>query len=527
MHSMKLAVALILSTTPLWSVVSDAPLYSGLESFHTKGVSTNKKAQRYYDQGLVLFYGYNFPEAARSFRQAALLDSQCAMCFWGEALALADCINQLGMDACKDARQSIETATKLTETASPRDRALVHALAVRFSQASPKCKLNNDAYTDAMRRIYQQFPDDPDVAALFVKALMDDHKSDKEAEEVLNKALLRWPLHPALNHFNIHILEAIGQPAKALESAKRLDGLIPGVGHLQHMPAHIYYDVGLYHLASDANQRGVDADKALFSAGAIKIPEYAAFYVHNYYYLFSSLAMEGRSKEDLQIAGDLINALKSGDLPSTERVRATIYSVPYTLMVRFGKWDQLINEPRPKETTPFNLAIWQYGVGLANLRKGNSDQAKRLLSQLQTSRKRFDERKDHGPEYADDLSGLLNLAYLDLAAQIAGTQGDRKEQKKLLMRAMQIEYNLNLEMLPWYLPMRQAVGTALLEAGKPQEAQEVFEEDLQRHPHNGWALFGLMQSLRAQGKTAEANAIEGQFSKAWHYADIKLTAPRL
>ncbi len=531
---------LLLTILPLFSllegkdIATPPPLYPGFEGFHREIHTSDPTAQRYFDQGLILFYGYNFAEAARSFRQAEQYDPQCALCYWGEALALSECAQGAGDPWAMQASTAALRAQVLANAASAKDKALVQSLLEKFQiiQNQPTPALQK--YAATMKVLHQKYPNDPDITALYAKSAMEALGSDRHENiaiqntllQILADALKKNPNHVGLNHLNIHVAEAIGKPGEALQSADLLGKLVPGSGHLQHMPAHIYMHLGRYHDASAANQRGIAADDKLFREGALKIPEFAGFYLHNYFYLFASLTMEGRSSDALSTSNKLIGRLISGDLPSNPYLQDVFFSVPYLLMARFGKWEDVIKASPPPSDLFFAKGAMIYSQGLADIRSGHSKNAQASLVELKKNKQLFDAQKVDDPTRAADLSHLFDLMGLDLEAQIAASQGNHAKAIQNLKMAVTIEDNLDTSMLPWYLPMRQALATELLTAGQFPEALKVFEEDLKRHPNNGWSLFGLTKTLHSENKFSKNAQENNDFQKAWRFSDLILTSPR-
>lgn len=513
------------------------PLYQGLDSYEMKISSPSEKAQEYFTQGLMLYYGYNYPEAARAFRAASLLDPGSGICSWGTCLSFCDCIDNPGDKWHKEALEAMQASLSATGKATEKEKDLIQALAARFEK-SDKDNSPTTVFADNMRKLYHKYPDDPDIIAIYanvsLKAVdlydgLRDENPEGSAEDVieaLNKATEKYPFHPGLNHFYIHAMEAAGTPKKALGAAIRLDKSVPGSGHLQHMPAHIYLLYGFYHQATRANQSGIDADNEMFKLGGIKDPEFAGFYLHNYYFLFDSLMLEGRAEEAIDASQKLLQRLVDKDLPSNPYLIDVFTAVPPLLMARAGKWDRISDVQAPPDSYVFATGMRAYALGLAAVRKGDKEEAEKELEVLNRSIANYAEAKKNKGPYSASLAKVQQIASLDLGGQIDALSGDRQKQIDALYKALAIEDTLDFHMLTWYQFMRHALGDALLAANFPGQAEEVFRQDLKKHPRNGWALFGLIKSLEAQQKMEEADHLRPEFEQAWKYADLNLTSSR-
>ncbi len=492
------------------------PFFEGFEKLHLKVNTSSPQAQRYFDQGLAMYYSYNFAEAARSFYQATQLDPKCSICYWGEALSLAECIQDPGDFWDKLAGVAITNAQNHIEGSSIKETAVIEALT---NAVSPK-GLDLKRYAENMERLHERYLDDPDITTLYVKAQMnaigkDDKQRKQNVLQTIKNALRRTPQHPGLNHLNIHAVEAYGSAQEALESADRLPNLLPGSGHLQHMPAHIYYDLGRYHDASLANQNGIDADIKLFRQGGLLLQEFANFYLHNYYYYFSSLVMEGRFNDAINLSQDILAKLNTKERPSTPYLIDVFTSVPYLLIARFGKWDLLDNTQIPPATLPYSTGAWEYATGLQKLHSNDNEGAKKALNKVRTQIIKLEK----GSKQDKKLALLLRLAALDIASQLSVKNKNYSAALRMLQKAIRLQNEVNIAMLPWYLPMKQALGNVLLQASQSVEAEKVFSEDLKDHPNNGWSLRGLMLSQQLQGKTSEAEVTRKALNNAWKYSD--------
>ncbi|MDP1836811.1 MAG: tetratricopeptide repeat protein [Chlamydiales bacterium] len=501
------------------------PLLEGFSAYSSPLGPKTQRAQAYFNQGMVLYYGFNYLEAARSFEEAAKLEPTCAMCYWGEAAAYDQSTSSPEDKWFVQGKEAILKAERLIRNSTPEQKGLILALSKKFRAVDAGNDLAVDKYIAALKKLSEKYPNAPDIRTLYIQAFMD--KNDlmhgmhegrptgvtKEILDTLQTGLTLSPKHVGLLHFNIHALEACNMPEQALSSATALDGLVPGSGHLQHMPAHIYFALGRYHEATEANQRGVAADAKLLNSAAIRESDFAGFYLHNYYYLFGSLVMEGRLNDAMEAANDLIKRLNNGDMMTDRYITDTFTAVPYLLLARFGKWDEIlqINPPPAQRGYVFSRSVYAYAVGLAFAHTGQPEKAKKYLKSLK-DRIRF-----HNLDERNVRIKMLGMAFLDLQAQL---ETDPNQAVAALRKAVMIEDNTNLDMTVWYLPMRLSLGAALLKAGKPQQAEKVYLEDLKKHPENGWALSGLMQSLQAQHK--DVGDLPQRIQKAWQHADPDL-----
>ncbi len=518
------------------------PLHDNLGK-HQYPVSTFvPMTQQYFDQGLILSFGFNHAEAARSFREAARLDPKCAMCYWGEALVLGPNINApMGNAVVSQAYAAVQKALSLANHATKKEKALIKALAKRYSNHVVKDRSHLDeAYAESMRVVYQQFPADVVIGSLLAEALMDLHpwdywKKNGEAQpwtpeivSTLEEILEKSPNNPLANHLYIHAMEGSPHPEKALPSAERLAILVPGSGHLVHMPAHIYLRVGRYRDAALANQEAVKVDAQYLNHSHVESIYTSAYIPHNYHFLWAAATKTGQYKLAMEAAQD------TADLVNPEEMREPGFSgtlqhfwlMPLYTQALFGKWREILTEPEPPVDLLYARGIWHYARGVAFLRQGKIDNAQLELMHLRqiisdpavTDLNIFD---------VNEISQILKIAQAVLQGEISAEQQDYETAIARFKHAIELEDGLNYtEPKDWYLPPRQVFGAVLLKAGKPAEAEQVYREDLHFHPQNGWSLYGLVQALRAQGKIADAKAIQEQFTEAWSDADVVLTSSR-
>lgn len=515
------------------------PLFDNLGDYHHPISTLSELSQRYFDQGLILTYGFNHAEAARSFQEAAKLDSNCAMCYWGVALVLGPNINAaMDSEAVPEAWQALQNALELSQNASEKEKAYIQALAKRYALESVEDRSRLDvAYANAMRELSQRYPDDLDAATLFVEALMDitpwnywtqegePNPNTSEILATLESVLERNPNHPGANHLYVHAVETSPHPARGLASADRLRHLVPGSGHLVHVPSHIYIRVGQYHDATIANQRAIEADQNYLNQNHTQGIYTLAYILHNYHFLWASATMEGRSQLGIQAARNL--AARVNRQMMREPGYGTLqhfYSIPLYALTRFGKWDEILEEPAPAADLKYPKGVWHYARGMAFTAKGQLEDAAQELATLRAIASDYS-LKNVTIWEANTTYNLLQIASEVLAGELAAKQGNEENAIAHLETAVSLEAELNYdEPETWYYPIRQSLGAVLLLAGRAEEAENTYQEELKNHPENGWSLFGLTQSLQAQGKMEAARSVQERFDKAWKYADIALTS---
>jgi len=512
------------------------PLLEGLSEHHMAITTSAPLAQRYFDQGLRLIYAFNHAEAVRAFEAAQKLDPECAMCFWGVAVALGPNINlPMEPDANPPALAAVAEAQKRAPHASAREQAYIAAVAKRYSADAGADRAALDkAYADAMAALAKQYPDDLDAAVLYAEALMDlrpwdywkkdgtPNEGTPELLAVLEHVLAVDANHPGANHYYIHATEASLEPGKALASAQRLESLAPTAGHLVHMSAHTYMRVGRYHEASVANERGARADEA-YMAWCKQGGFYPfAYYPHNLHFLWTSESFEGRSAASLATSKKLAETV-TADVARQAPPAQEIFAIRYFAPVRFGKWEQVLAEPAPPDDLPYALGMyhWARGMALANTAKLDlAEHERAALAEL---------AKGDAVAKLEFLEGsaaqLLDVASHMLAGEIARVNNDGDTALAELAAAQQAEYALRYTEPPgWPLPVRQYQGAALLQFGKPGDAETAFRDDLVEYPENGWSLWGLAASLRAQQKPVVE--VEHRFAAAWAASDVTLAASR-
>jgi tetratricopeptide (TPR) repeat protein len=519
---------------PASNEVGEAKLLTGL-GHHSFPVSTsNAEAQKFFNQGLILVYGFNHDEAARSFRRAAELDPQMAMAHWGLAMALSPNYNQTSIspEQMKAGLEAVRKGLALAARAPEHERAYLEALAKRFSvEAGTGQRALGVAYRDAMRALAERYPDDAEAATLYADSLMvlnawklwgpDGKPAEGTGEivSVLEAVLRRHPEHIGAHHLYIHAVEASPHPEWALTSAERLGPLTPAAGHLVHMPAHIYMRVGDYEAAARSNALAAEADRSYFASGGLRGVYSAGYYSHNLHFLAAARSMQGRYGEAMRAARQLEENVRPylKEIPPLESFMPTAVLT----MVRFGRWDEVLREPEPPASQPVTNSLWRWGRGMAYAAKGKAAEAETELKTFKAAAASIPGDTGYGQNTARD---VLKIAEHFLDARIASARGDRRGAVEHLRRAVEAEDALAYDEPPgWYHPLsRESLGGALLQAGERAEAEKVFREDLRRNRRNGRSLFGLAESLKAQGKAYEAQLVGREFESAWKDADTKL-----
>jgi tetratricopeptide (TPR) repeat protein len=507
---------------------------------HTRVVSTrNRLAQRYFDQGLNQWFGYDLEGAQRAFEEVTRLDPDCAMGWWGVALSLGPHFNRPAEpDRTVAAHRAAQAAIRRAVGATPVERALIEAIVLRYAEPAPTdaaAQLALDqAFADAMREVVQRYPADADARSVCAEAMMDlrpwdlwtvDQKMNPGTEEIialLEEGLRRSPNHPGLNHQYIHAVEPSPNPERALASALRLQRLHSGVGHLTHMPAHVFERLGRYAESIEANRLARERDEEYVAAmnpqGFIQM-----YMTHNPHFLSRTALMEGRSDLALRYARTAVSVL------SVETLRAMpgmdfFHAAPYFRHVRFGKWDDMLAEPAPPADLRFLKGMWHYGRGAALAARGDAAAAgveRDSLRAIEAGTTTEALQNIHSARM------LLRLASTVLDGTLAERAGRADEAIERFGAAVACEDSLKYdEPPPWFYPVRHHLGQVLLDAGRAGEAEAVYRADLVRHPNNGWSLLGLTMSLEQQGKAAEAGATRKRFEAAWKRAEVPIAATR-
>ena len=525
-----LVLACFMSAGDTWAEVK---LFDNLGSLHHQITTASEGAQKFFDQGLKLVYGFNHGEAIAAFTEASRLDPEAPMPYWGIALSLGPNINA-AMEPKAESRalEMLRRAASRVAHATRKEGAYVAALTARYSRLGSR-KAKDQAYAKAMRRLAADYPDDPDAATLAAEAMMllrpwnywladgRPQPGTQEFVSMLEAVLKRNPDHPGTCHYYIHAVEASTDPGRALACAKRLPSLMPGAGHLVHMPAHIYMRVGLYREASEHNASAATVDQEYLTHNRLHGNYAAGYYAHNLHFLNASLMMEGRSAEALQAGQDLLARVSPDELfrePALEWYAPTLFLT----QARFGRWNELIRQPPPPKGLRLTAGLWHYARGLAFAATTRFGSAEGELSNLRKSLKSFAKARTAETKTC---RAVLQVAERVLVGELAARRGQYGASIEALNAALRLETALPYSEPPfWFQPVRHNLGAVLLLAGRPEEAEAVYREDLRLNPENGWALQGLVQSLRAQNK--DAGQEEGRFRAAWARADVTLGGSR-
>lgn len=521
------------------------PRYDNVGDHRHAVTTASPDAQAYFNQGLAFAYAFNHAEAIRAFRQATVLDPSCAMCYWGIAYALGPNINAPISDAAaSEAWPAIRRARELATSATDKERAFIEALALRYAE-DPKAPREplDAAYAAAMRGVAQRFPQDDDAATLFAQSLMDTspwnyweldgrpRANTPEVLQALERVLARNPDHAGAIHLYIHAVEASPDPARAERYADRLAALMPGAGHIVHMPGHIYLRVGRYDDASRANDRAVAADEAYFATDAAKgnMMYEVGYYPHNMHFKAMSAALAGRQAEALKAATDTHTRMHADMLtdPDMSGMVQHMRLTPLYVKVRFGLWDDVLAEPEPAEDLVFTRAIRHAARGMAFVAQGK-------LAEAEAERTAVDRLDDDASlanlhvSSVNTASKVVPIAHEILAGQIAAARKRGDDAARHLARAVEFEDALTyMEPPDWFLPVRQIQGATLLQLGRAKDAETAFRGDLRKFPLNGWSLSGLQASLERQGRSKEAAEVAAQFDTAWNGADVRLVDGRV
>ena len=504
---------------------------------HTRPVTTaSKEAQAAFDRGLVLAFAFSHRAAEEEFRRAAAADPACASAWWGVALVNGPHINfpVVPPDAAKAAWEALSKAKAAAAKASEVERALIEALSARYADPQPDDRAPLDvAYAAAMKKVATTFPKDADVQALAAEALMDLHPWDlwtpegtprewtPEILDLLKRALALDPANPLALHLHVHAVEASPDPAQGLPSADRLRDRVPGAGHLVHMPAHLYARVGRWADAAAANVRAIEADSH-YRTEHSQPGFYVVYMAHNHHFLAFTAMMRGRSAEALSSARAMVAGIPPKFLEEMAPVADGFAIFPSEVLMRFGRWDDVLAEPEPKEFLPLSRAMWRFTRAVALNAKGKAAEADAERTAFRAAAEKVPKEWTFGNAPA---SVVVTLAGKVLDGEIAAKAGRLDEAVATLKEAVTIEDSMRYDEPPdWIQPVRHTLGAALLATKKPAEAETVYREDLKRFPENAWSLLGLSQALHAEEKHAEAHDADARVAKAWADADVKPTS---
>lgn len=519
-----------------------APLFSGLSGIHFPISTKNKKTQQYFDQGLMLSFGFNHAEAGRSFYEAARQDSTCAMCWWGFAYVLGPNYNGgMEKDNFQRAYDAVQKAQSLSANCTPKEKDLIAALMQRYSNyANAARSLLDSAYATSMRKVYKKYPTDVTIASLFAESLMDLHPWNlwnkdgstqpwtPEIMTVLEKCLQADPKHAGANHFYIHATEMSTQAEKGAPSADLLMDLVPGSGHLVHMPSHTYIRTGRYHDGVVSNQKAVLVDSLYTQACHAQGVYPLAYYPHNYHFLAACAALCGESKAAMAGASATANHahLKLLRDPAWATLQH-YYSIPWYMQVKLGLWNDILKSRSPEKDLKYPLVIWHYARGMARLSQGDLAEANRHLADMKNIMTDTT-IKDLTIWGINSVFDLCIIASKTLEAEIAAKEKKFPAAISLLKEAVAQEDALNYNEPPdWFFSVRHHLGAVLLEAGKFKDAVKVYEEDLKIYPENGWALRGMMTAFEKLGDKTNYAKAKLRFEQAWKHADVEISSSRI
>ncbi|TYA92233.1 tetratricopeptide repeat protein [Seonamhaeicola marinus] len=514
-----------------------SPLFKNLGNLHFPVTTKSKRAQAFFDQGLKLAYAFNHAESHRSFMEAARLDPDMAMAYWGQAFALGPNINDpLPSEERKEQiNKAIDLATSLLDKANTKEKALINALAKRYSKDLDKDVSElNLSYMNAMENVASSHPNNANILILYAASVMNTvpwNYWDKDgnpspninkAKTALEKAITLKPENPGAHHYYIHMVE-LPFPDMGVKSADQLASLMPGAGHIVHMPSHIYIRVGRYKDAVIANQKAILADEdyisQCFSQGLYPL----AYYPHNIHFLWSSASLLGDSELAIDAAKKTAEKVPVGEYLEMPFLQ-DFASTPLLAYVRFGKWNDILTFPAPKKDIKHLNLIRHYARGIAFIKKGNIEKTQKELAAIKILQD--DEELESLIAVPNNpTSELADIAYYIVAGELAASQNNYNVAIANFKNAVEIEDRLAYtEPSPWHIPTRQNLGNALMNIKKYEAAETIYNEDLAVNRQNGWSLIGLYNSLKAQNKLKDAEKIKREFNKAWEHADIEINS---
>jgi tetratricopeptide (TPR) repeat protein len=515
------------------------PLLTGWGNYRMPVTSANDSANIYFEQGINMYYAFHIIEALASFDRSVKFDSSFAMGYWGKALSYGPNINDFGYSASPDALIASAKAKAFSSSCTQAEKALIDAMQVRYSADTTQTreKLNQD-YVDAMKGVYEHFPQNTDVATLYADALMLQHPWDLYYHNgspkpwtplivtTLEKILKKNPEHPGAIHYYIHAVEASSHPERALSVASKLPLLMPGVSHVVHMPAHIYLRTGYYDKGVDVNRQAVNAYKDYLSNYPPVVNNSPLYLIHNLHMEASCANMDGRFADAMKASVDTRNSFDSSWMSIPDFIGIFVqyvYMTPYLTLIRFGKWDDIIKEPEMPPSYVYANLLWHYGRGLAFARKHDFTNADKELKAVQAVLQN-DQLKAPAPAYANPGINGAMVAEKILEGVIAEEQNNLQQAITILSEAVKLEDAMIYdEPKDWQQPARQYLGNVLIKAGNYTNAEKTFREDLEINPNNGWSLTGLAISLAKQNKNKEAASAKALAGKAFERSDVKIT----
>ncbi len=520
-----------------------APILEGMGAHGFALSAGSDTANQFFNQALALTYGFNHLEAGRSYQQVAALEPNAAIAHWGQALVLGPNINgAMESASVKPAFDAIQKALALQAHASDKEKGLIQALSTRYSRDESLADRStlDEAYAQSMRTLVARYPEDPNIRTLLAEALMVIHAWDywmgdgrpkewtPEILEVLETGLERHPKHAGLIHYYIHAVEASKDPGRALAGADMLRNLVPGAGHLVHMPSHIYIRTGRYQDGVEANEKAIVVDNNYIAQCRQQGIYPVAYVPHNRHFLWAMASMQGNSKKAIAAAEHMaqhidVQLMRESGYGTLQHYWVT----PSYAHVRFGQWDKVLETVKPDSDLIYPLGVWHYARGIALTAKGELESAQEELKQLQTIAAN-EALKNVTVWEINNAYDVMTIASLVLHGELSAKAQRFDEAIVALRKAAALEDSLNYnEPSDWHYPVRQSLGAVLLEAKNFAEAEKAYREDLEVFPENGWSLYGLSLALRGQGKETEADAVHERFKSAWTRADISLSSSRV
>jgi tetratricopeptide (TPR) repeat protein len=518
------------------SLRADEPLYEGLGTTGRSVTAANPEAQKYVVQGIKFLYGFSHGEAIKSFEQAIKLDPTCAMAYWGIAYANGPHVNfpLVPPPAAEAAWKNLQLAKQYEGTCTPVEKDLIDALSARYANPQPEDRAPLDkAYADAMRTVWQKHPDDPDVGAWFAESMMDlapwnqwtkDGSPNPGTEEIIAtlEAVMKLNInHPFANHLYIHAMEASQHPDKAIEAADRLRDLQPALAHNVHMPTHIDIRVGQWQKAVDWNAKAIDAAIAFHKIAGPPKGLLIFYEAHNYHMLAYAALMTGQRELAVSEIKAMVASLPDDFVKDFSPMIEGFGAMPDEVMVRFGMWDQILAAPQPdKDYMPYTNAFHHGARAIAFAAQDKTTEARAEQAKWLEGLKKIPEGEVF---HNNPMPAIYALASAMIEGEILIREGKTDDGLNKLREAVTLEDALHYDEPPaWMIPARHSLGANLLKVGKTAEAEQVYRDDLAQHPDNGWSLFGLAQSLKAQGKTDEAATVQAKFDKVWAKSDMKI-----
>jgi tetratricopeptide (TPR) repeat protein len=512
------------------------PFFEGLGPYNRSVTTSSEECQRYFNQGLNFLFAFNHDAAQRSFQQAAEIDPNCAMAWWGVAFSQGPHINRPLVDAeqARIAWEALGKARAESAQASPLERAWIEALAKRCAPVPPENREPLDrAYADAMRALWKANPKDPEIGLFFAESLMNLHPWDlysldgqpregtDEIVSVIEAMLALDPNHPLANHLYIHAVEASAHPERAAAAADRLRNLQPGLSHNVHMPSHIDVRLGRWKSSEESNRRAIQADRRFLAVRSK--PGFYGFYIaHNYHMLAYSAMMQGKGKVAVDAIDEMAAVVPREWAIANAAITDGYMVMPLEVRMRFGRWDEILQAPEPDAAFPLARALRHYARAVAYAAQDQTEEARAEQAKFQEARSQVPEERTFGNNKAVD---LLEIAANLVEGEILYREGKVDAAFAALREAVRRQDLLRYSEPPdWIQPVRHALGAALLHAGRTQEAEQVYRDDLKRLPENGWSLFGLYRSLELQGKTDEAEKVKARWNEVWKDADITLSS---